>query len=54
MDAGASIVNDISGLRFDPEMPKVVSQYKVPVVIMHIKGTPKNMQANPSIRSSYP
>lgn len=47
LDAGASIVNDISGLRFDPEMPKIVSQYKVPVIIMHIKGTPKSMQANP-------
>ncbi len=47
LDAGASIVNDISGLRFDPEMPAVVSEYKVPVVVMHIKGTPKNMQQNP-------
>jgi dihydropteroate synthase len=47
LDAGASMVNDISGLRFDPKMPEVVSQYKVPVVIMHIKGTPKDMQQNP-------
>lgn len=47
LDAGASMVNDISGLRFDPEMAKVVSDYKVPVVIMHIKGTPKNMQQKP-------
>jgi dihydropteroate synthase len=47
IDAGASIVNDISGLRFDPEMPGVVSGNEVPVVLMHIKGTPKNMQANP-------
>ncbi|MCG2709880.1 MAG: dihydropteroate synthase [Thermodesulfovibrionales bacterium] len=54
LDAGASIVNDISGLRFDPEMPKVVSQYKVPVVIMHIKGTPKNMQANPQYEALIP
>lgn len=44
---GANIVNDISGLRFDLEMRKVVSKYRVPVVIMHIKGTPKNMQLNP-------
>jgi dihydropteroate synthase len=54
LDAGASIVNDISGLRFDPEMPKVVSQYKVPVVIMHIKGTPKNMQVNPRYEALIP
>ncbi|OGP62997.1 MAG: dihydropteroate synthase [Deltaproteobacteria bacterium RBG_13_47_9] len=47
LDAGASMVNDISGLRFDPKMPEVVSQYDVPVVIMHIKGTPRDMQQNP-------
>ncbi|OGW37899.1 MAG: dihydropteroate synthase [Nitrospirae bacterium RBG_13_39_12] len=46
LDAGASMVNDISGLRFDPKMPEVVSQYNVPVIIMHIKGTPKDMQQN--------
>ncbi|MBI5074733.1 MAG: dihydropteroate synthase [Nitrospirae bacterium] len=45
--AGASIVNDISGLRFDPEMPKVIAHYRVPVVIMHIKGRPREMQQNP-------
>jgi len=54
LDAGASIVNDISGLRFDREMPKVVSQYKVPVVIMHIKGTPKSMQADPQYEALIP
>lgn len=47
LDAGASIVNDISGLRFDPEMPKVVAKYGVPAIIMHIKGRPKDMQQNP-------
>lgn len=46
--AGADIVNDISGLRFDPKMKDVVSRYKVPVVIMHIKGTPRDMQKNPT------
>lgn len=47
LDAGASMVNDISGLRFDPKMTDVVSEYKVPVVIMHIKGKPQDMQQNP-------
>lgn len=47
IDAGASIVNDISGLRFDPAMATVVSVNQVPVVIMHMKGTPKEMQVNP-------
>lgn len=54
LDAGASIVNDISGLRFDPEMPKVVSEYKVPVIIMHIKGRPKDMQQNPQYEALIP
>lgn len=54
LEAGASIVNDISGMRLDPEMPKVISRFKVPVVIMHIKGTPKNMQVNPVYKSLIP
>jgi dihydropteroate synthase len=47
VDAGASMVNDISGLRFDPEMAAVVSKRKVPVVVMHIRGNPRSMQMNP-------
>lgn len=54
LDAGAAIVNDISGLRFDPEMPKVIAQHKVPVVIMHIKGRPREMQQNPSYDALIP
>lgn len=44
---GADIVNDISGLTFDPEMVKVIAEEKVPVIIMHINGKPKTMQKNP-------
>lgn len=47
LDSGALMVNDISGLRFDPEMKKVVAEYDVPVILMHIQGTPRNMQENP-------
>ncbi|MEW6116090.1 MAG: dihydropteroate synthase [Nitrospirota bacterium] len=54
LDAGASMVNDISGLRFDPEMPKVAAAYGVPVVVMHIKGTPKSMQQNPVYEALIP
>jgi dihydropteroate synthase len=54
INAGASMVNDISGLRFDPGLPKVISEYKVPVVIMHIKGTPKDMQKNPIYEALIP
>ncbi len=54
IDAGASIVNDISGLRFDPGMPEVVSRCGVPVVIMHMKGNPKDMQQAPSYVALIP
>jgi dihydropteroate synthase len=47
LKAGAHIINDISGLRFDPQMKDIVAKYRVPVVIMHIKGDPRNMQQNP-------
>ena len=48
------MVNDISGLRFDPEMPSVISKHRVPVVIMHIKGTPKNMQKATAYKALIP
>ena len=44
---GAGMVNDISGMTFDSNMAKLISESKLPVVLMHIKGTPKNMQKNP-------
>lgn len=47
IQAGASIVNDISGLRFSPDMARVVAEHGAAVVIMHIKGTPRDMQHNP-------
>src|SRR3990172_5619004 len=45
--AGASLVNDISGLRFSPDMAKVAADHGAAVVIMHIKGTPRDMQEKP-------
>jgi dihydropteroate synthase len=45
--AGADLVNDISALRFDPEMARVVAEAGCGVVLMHMKGTPKDMQADP-------
>ncbi|MEW6067587.1 MAG: dihydropteroate synthase [Nitrospirota bacterium] len=54
IDAGASIINDISGLRFDPMMPDIASEYKVPIVIMHIKGTPRHMQKSPYYEALIP
>lgn len=46
--AGARIVNDISGLRFDPEIVKVCRELGAGVVCMHIQGTPRTMQDNPT------
>ncbi len=45
--AGASMVNDISGLRFSPDMARVAADHGAAVVLMHIKGTPRDMQTGP-------
>ncbi|MDC3133714.1 dihydropteroate synthase [Bacteroidota bacterium] len=47
LEAGAGMINDISAWNIDPEMIKVVSEYKVPYVLMHMKGNPKTMQDQP-------
>jgi len=48
LDAGASIINDISALRFDTKMIDLVVSAQVPVIIMHMLGTPRDMQINPT------
>jgi dihydropteroate synthase len=50
LEAGAAVINDISGLRFSPDMAKVAADFGAAVVIMHIKGTPRDMQQNPVYR----
>lgn len=47
LDAGANIVNDISGMSFDPEMRGLVAERRCPIIVMHIKGAPKDMQKAP-------
>ena len=47
IDAGAQIINDISGLRFDPQMASVAARNDTPLIIMHMRGTPKTMQQDP-------
>lgn len=47
LDAGASMINDISALRSDPYMAEVAASFGVPVILMHMKGTPKTMQISP-------
>ncbi len=48
IEAGASIINDISALRFDPELGAVAAAFGTPVVLMHMLGSPKTMQLSPS------
>jgi dihydropteroate synthase len=45
--AGARIINDISGLRFDPELAKVCARHNARLILMHIRGKPRTMQRNP-------
>jgi len=50
IQSGAEMVNDISGLYFDPRMKKIVARHQVPVIVTHIKGTPRDMQKDPQYR----
>ena len=54
LKAGASMINDISALRFDPEMISVAAETGVPVILMHMQGTPTDMQKNPTYRNLIP
>jgi len=47
LDEGADIINDISALRFDSKMADLAASYEVPVILMHMKGTPQDMQVDP-------
>ena len=48
LKAGAVMINDITALNYDPDMALLAARTDVPVVLMHIKGTPKTMQKNPT------
>jgi dihydropteroate synthase len=52
--AGADLVNDISGMSLDPAMPAAVAEAGVPVVLQHLRGTPRTMQRAPRYRSLLP
>ncbi|MCH2170967.1 dihydropteroate synthase [Myxococcota bacterium] len=47
LDAGARVINDVSGLLFDPEMAAVAARRKADLVIGHLRGTPQTMQRDP-------
>lgn len=44
VDAGAQMINDVSGLHFDPEVATVAARAKVPLILMHMRGVPETMQ----------
>jgi dihydropteroate synthase len=48
IEAGASMINDVSALRFDPAIGEVARQFDSPVVLMHMLGSPKTMQESPA------
>lgn len=51
VEAGADIINDVSGLEYDAEMPEILANLGVPVIIQHSKGTPENMQISPEYKN---
>ena len=50
LGAGAEIVNDISGLRTDPELARVAARHGAALILMHMRGTPRTMQRGPFAR----
>ena len=48
LDVGAAMVNDVTALRGDENLAKIVADFNVPICLMHMKGMPKNMQVNPT------
>ncbi len=48
VDAGASIINDVSAMRMDPSMAQTAAETGLPIILMHMKGSPKTMQVDPS------
>ena len=50
VQAGAVLINDISGLGFDPRIAEIAAHFDIPIVIMHMRGKPANMQHNPQYK----
>ncbi len=51
--AGASILNDVSGLRFDPRLADVARRYNTSLILMHLRGRPETMQTRPFVRDIW-
>src|SRR5215475_1524824 len=50
LGAGAQIINDISGLRTDPRLAQVAAKFRAPLILMHMRGSPRTMQKGPFAR----
>ena len=50
LEAGAYMINDVSGLDYDGKMVDIVAKYNCPIIIQHSKGNPENMQDNPQYK----
>jgi dihydropteroate synthase len=51
--AGARIINDVSGLRFDPAVAAVARRHRTPLILMHLRGRPETMQSGPFAREVW-
>jgi len=51
--AGAAIINDVSGLRFDPRLAGVARRFHAPLILMHLRGRPETMQQKPFARDIW-
>ena len=49
LEAGADIINDVSGLTYDPEMAATAAEFDAAVVLMHMRGTPETMRSSPEL-----
>ena len=52
LGAGAALLNDISGLKNDPRIAKVAAKFGVPLILMHMRGTPRTMQKQPFAKNA--
>lgn len=53
IEAGASLINDVSGLHADSGVARVAARHEVPVLLMHMRGTPRTMQQDPDYRDLF-
>lgn len=53
IQAGASIINDVSGLRFDESLADLACRHRTPLILMHLRGRPETMQQKPFVRAIW-